>query len=422
MILKTIREKEQARFEGIVRYVLTDDKERLREGGFVLTHNILGSSIPEITQELIENDNQRTKKRKNSVLLYHEILSFNPKDQEHLNQAKLRDIAEKYIEIRCPKALVLAVPHQEKDHVHIHFVISGSEFRSDTLLRMDNKQFERVKRSIETYQIETYPELKHSIVHLNKEKNRKLNRQERDKSVRKERAYQMKRKKEERGEKMDKERLGIAIKQMLDHSKTKAEFLAFIEGQDKLEYYMRADKLAGVVYYGRKYRFTTLGIEKKKLLELENRPLEKTKQKQTKKLEKGRKKTEFEKAQEKLIESYQLRFETLELSSDPKKEERKLKELVRDIMEESKSMSHFLYLLHQTGISPQVEQRKFVGVYYKKEIYNLEQMNLVTKAKAKQKEYTQRKEQQAKKKLVKENTQISQDIEIDLYSGGFGFF
>lgn len=424
MILKTLRLKHQNCFGRLVRYVLTDNRNQLREQGFVLTHNILGQDEQGITQDFVYNDHLRTNKRKNSVLLYHEILSFSSDDYEHITDEKLRDIAEKYIEIRCPKALVLAVPHFEKDHAHIHFVISGTEYANPKkLLRMDNRKFEQVKRSIEQYQIEKHSDLSHSIVYTNKPKREKLNQKERDKSVRKERAYQVKQKKKARGQKMDKERLSLALKQMLELSSNASDFMQYIQNQEQLEVYTRNGQLAGVKYYNRKYRFRTLGIADEKLLKLQNRELEKVKDKDKFKKEVPTKKTarqiQFEVAQKQFIASTQKRFEQLEAMKNPNVENRKLAALVGDIMGGSRTMKHFLFLLKETGIEPSVKDGKFMGVYFKKELHSLGQLRLLDKARKKQEIYKKNREKKQEFLAQKQGKDFQQDLEVDIFTSLF---
>lgn len=267
MILKTLRVKKQERFGQLVKYVLTHENE-LREDGFLLTHNIMSDDIKGITQAFEANDAYRTNKRKNSVLMYHEIMSFAPEDSENLTAEKLEDIAQEYIRIRGHKGLAIAKPHFEKSHWHIHFLYSGTEYRSNALLRMDNKTFEKIRKGIEQYQIDRYPELCHSIVYTNKPARERLRQKEVDKSVRKEKEYQAKKS----GRVLDKERLSKAVQEMYARSKNTQAFLTFLADQPELESYFYRGKLAGIKYgknKNRKYRFTTLGITKEMLLELE---------------------------------------------------------------------------------------------------------------------------------------------------------
>lgn len=433
MILKTLRIKNQSGFERLVRYVLTDDKEHLREKGFMLTHNILSNDIEGITKEFVANDNFRIKKRKGLVLLYHEILSFSDKDQRHLTDEKLRDIAEQYIQIRCPNALALAVPHYEKNHTHIHVLVSGSEYRSkNKLLRMDNKQFEHVKHSIESYQVECYSELSNSIVYINKPKREKLNQKDRDKNVRKERAYQAKSKKKEKGGKMDKERLSIATQQMLDCSSSALEFMTFINSQEKLEVYHRGGKIAGVIYYGRKYRFTTLGISKERLRALEE---EKSKVKDLplktgnmnllssvlseKKLQEQLGMIRKE-DQNKMLHQYTSKLQAIGQQT-PSKQKKALKVFFVNLLNKSKTMNQLVFFTSKVGLKPCIEDSRFVGIKHEGQLYTFKDLDLKEVLREKQNEFEQFQKHMEELKNQKEKQKMARDIETDLYLGG-GFF
>ena len=100
--------------------------------------------------------------------MYHEILSFHKADREHLTPEVLEDLTRKYLSLRAPDGLAFASSHHDREHIHVHIVLSGTELRSSKTLRMDNPTFTRVRRQIEAYQLEKYPELTKSVVHLTK--------------------------------------------------------------------------------------------------------------------------------------------------------------------------------------------------------------------------------------------------------------
>ena len=114
--------------------------------------------------EFKANDKYR-KKRKNGVVAYHEILSFSPEDEQHLTKAMLFDLAQQYIQLRGENALCIAQAHLQENHKHIHLLFSGVEYRSSITLRLDNKNFRRIRKEIERYQREHYPELEASLVY-----------------------------------------------------------------------------------------------------------------------------------------------------------------------------------------------------------------------------------------------------------------
>ncbi|MEL7534909.1 MAG: relaxase/mobilization nuclease domain-containing protein, partial [Bacteroidota bacterium] len=67
------------------------------------------------------NETFRERKRTNSVILTHEILSFHPGDTPYLSVEIIEDLARKYIELRNPNGIYLGAIHLAKDHYHVHF-------------------------------------------------------------------------------------------------------------------------------------------------------------------------------------------------------------------------------------------------------------------------------------------------------------
>lgn len=131
-------------------------------------HNILGVDTEDevnILKAFQENDAYR-KERANGNALYHEIISFHPKDSTFLLEHPeiLEDITRAYLELRAPKALAYACPHLDKAHLHLHIMISGNEMESEQTIRIGKEEFEAVKIAIQEYQLEHYPELENSYV------------------------------------------------------------------------------------------------------------------------------------------------------------------------------------------------------------------------------------------------------------------
>jgi len=168
VIVKTLRWKVGA-FGRLVDYVGKNLVAYVgKEGGHseMLLHNLRPTrDLDDIARQFAENDTYR-KRRKNGVAMYHEIISFHVRDRESITSGVLEDITREYLRLRAPRALAFACPHYDREHVHVHIAISGTEFRRSKTLRMDNRAFMRLRRQIERYQIDRYPELSHSIVYL----------------------------------------------------------------------------------------------------------------------------------------------------------------------------------------------------------------------------------------------------------------
>jgi hypothetical protein len=255
MILKTIRWKSN-NFKKIISYILDKDW-KTNKSSFAIYNNI--KRPDKILQEFKNNDRYR-KRRKNGVVLYHEVLSFHQKDSKKLTLIKLKEIAEKYISIRSPNALCFASPHFDTDNIHIHFCFSGTEYKSSKTLRMDNKFFKKIKLDIEAYQKKQFPELVNSIVYSTEK--------ELDKRFDKDKYYQTKNRLNKANTKTDKDQLKDSIKIIFLKSTNFDDFIENLK-LNKYEVYSYRNKPRGIIFNKRKYRFKLLGIDKKRFDQIE---------------------------------------------------------------------------------------------------------------------------------------------------------
>lgn len=269
MIIKTLRCKKKD-FSKMLSYVWSEqvrDADELTT--FTLSHNLRSRELGSIIEEFKQNDQYR-KERKRGVVLYHEILSFSPEDRKKITVEMLQSIATEYIRLRNDRALCLCRPHLEKDHLHLHFVFSGTEFKSAKTLRMDNEKFKSIRKQMEVFQKHYFPELTHSLVYENFEK-KKTNKLEQDRNTRKQRSKEMSKRV---GEKMTEKQVFIqTCMKALESSKTINEFIKAIQ-REGLETYKRGKKINGVVSTGgRKYRFTSL-VGKSAIVQLQQNQVE----------------------------------------------------------------------------------------------------------------------------------------------------
>ncbi|MBI4930849.1 MAG: relaxase/mobilization nuclease domain-containing protein [Bacteroidetes bacterium] len=146
---------------------MMNDKERLfdEEGkGFVITHNLYRNSVGEWVEQYKENEIHRINKRKNAVYLTHEILSWHKDDTAKISLGAMEDMAREYIELRNPNGLYIGIPHTDKEHYHVHFAVSALEFHNGKTMRLSKKEFALLKKRIQQYQQDKYPELSKSVV------------------------------------------------------------------------------------------------------------------------------------------------------------------------------------------------------------------------------------------------------------------
>jgi hypothetical protein len=247
MIVKTTRWK-QTNIEYLINYI-NNDKGVATENKqiFSVFHNICQPNLKNAIEAFKSNDVYR-KKRKQGVVFYHEILSFHNNDKEDLTIDKMENMAYKYIEVRGNNAICFAKPHLDKDNFHIHFCFSGTEYKSQKTLRMDNKTFKQVRLAIERYQMENFPELSNSIVY-HKSKEKTLNKT-------KDKEYQQKKRTHKA---TDKDQVIDILKDHYNIAKSYDEFCHNLS-ENKFELYYYRDKVSGIFFNKRKYRFNTLGF------------------------------------------------------------------------------------------------------------------------------------------------------------------
>lgn len=400
MLIKTLRCHEVKGINRLVDYIISD-KDRIQnmKDTFFIAHNMYGDEAKHFKEAFNANDQYR-KKRKRGVVAYHEVLAFSPSDKVSLKE--LEELSLKYIELRASDALVLAKPHVEDGHYHVHFLISGTACCSSKVMRLNNKVFKKLQKDMELYQIKQYPHLTNSIVYLTAKEQERTLRQKQDQRTRKDKEVQTK-KRLGKYQKLDKEKLGIAVSQMVDYSQSKVDFFNYLQQQNLIHYYYR-EKLAGVIYKGRKYRFTTLGIAKEKLLSLPDLPQKNRFKGFIKEL------ISKDKDSKEWVKTYQERLFKLQILEE-KKQLKHLKILIQNILDKSFSFSQFIYFCRATGLYSYQEKGIVKGISFCYKQYSFLKLGLLDKVLNLQKLEQKRKD----RKLTKEQDQYNNKLESSMY-------
>ena len=239
MIIKSISWKQGARanhFTTLLNYI-NKGVEGLNTPIF---HNLKSATDDRslIAEEFAQNAGY-SPKRKNGVLCYHEVLSF----QGSHPAEKLENIAQEYLRLRAPNALAYAKLHRDTDNPHIHFCISANQIKQKAKNRMSRAEFERVKTTLREYVKVRYPE----ILPVQPQKT-VLNNQKKL------------RPKHPPGQTI-KSDLSEKILQSFESTQTPTDALKLLAGSG-IEMYQRGrEAFYGVVYRGKKYRLSTLGVK-----------------------------------------------------------------------------------------------------------------------------------------------------------------
>lgn len=250
MILKSLSRKSGTR--QILNYLFKDEEKfgKSQSKPLVIRKNVRSRTLDKWVKEFKANEAMRIHQRKNSVEVYHTVLSFSAKDKEHINEKMLRDIAKQYMKERGENNLYIGTAHFDHDHIHLHMVMSGTKYMTGLANRQSRAEFQKLKLMMDAYQQKKYPELIHSLPKHGRSQERKKNQ-----ISPKQRSIDIRA--------IQKESLLKSLDLAYTKSKSKDDFLKNLVALGH-EPYSRGGKVTGVKFEGdRKFRFTTLEYKDK---------------------------------------------------------------------------------------------------------------------------------------------------------------
>lgn len=245
MIIKS-KSRKIGNFEQLYDYMKKGAEKH--NGPHVYSKNVYSRDRDGILKEFADNAELFTK-RKNSVYMYHEIISITRTHglSVEKQQAALHQIVQEYVENRATNNLVWGYMHNDaKTNLHFHLMISSNERGNTKNLRLSIKDFEDSKKHLESWTNTHFPELQQGIV-INKkaQKNRSQNGVELEKRT---------------GHLPERERVTKALEQIFAKTTAKADFFDMLSAEH-LEIYTRGQQVGFVdSMTGRKYRLSTLGL------------------------------------------------------------------------------------------------------------------------------------------------------------------
>ncbi|MBL4585684.1 MAG: relaxase/mobilization nuclease domain-containing protein [Flavobacteriales bacterium] len=251
MIIKSLPKK-TVNYNHLVEYVLTDGGKSSELDGFTVFHNLYGIETEEIARQFKENSQKI--KHYAKVRGYHEIISWNPVDEQYLSEDVLRRFAEKYIELRGKNALCLAKPHFSTNHPHIHLIFSALDFEGKRSMRANNQTFYGVRREMEEFQKTHFPLMK-SLVYQHFGKELPLKNQ-----TGKHLSHGEMQLKKRSDSPTKKEQLTKSFLSILNGSDSLGEAIDNLK-ENGITLYQRSGKTTGIQVGKKSYRFSTLKIE-----------------------------------------------------------------------------------------------------------------------------------------------------------------
>lgn len=290
MIIKSLSRKSNP--TQLIKYALRysmkeNDKQAQEEQAIVLLkHNLRSKKIEGYIKEFKENETYRIYRRKDSIVLFHTILSFAPDDTKRINKPMLKDIAKKFVELRGFDCLNLAVAHLEKDHKHIHVLTSGVKTNGRSS-RVSKQTFAHILNDLETYQQETYPNLIHS-----KNTHAKIKMPDRKQLV----SHLQKTRKS------NKLSLVSHLEKAYQNAQSQEGFTKRLSSGG-YEIYFRNGRPQGIVTEGKKFRFTNLNFDIANFKKLNEKELKNSKALTAIQAIRFKETKQIEKAGEKLLKS-----------------------------------------------------------------------------------------------------------------------
>ena len=261
MILKNLTRRSNT--GQLVNYLFKQEKDNKPKP--ILKHNLRSRTTKGWTKEFDQNFESRIHRRSNNISLHHTIISFSNKDKNQINPELLKDITKKYIELRGKENIYLASSHHDKEHIHLHIVMSSTKLITGESNRISRQEFKDLKLALDAYQKEKFPELKHSLPAHGKSQKLQLSDPEQKLQDRE-------------GKLSQKQELFQAVQSAYARSKSVDNFLSEIKSGG-YKTYERGGKVYGLEdESGRHYRFSTLGFDLNKLEDKDRQTQEEAKQ------------------------------------------------------------------------------------------------------------------------------------------------
>lgn len=263
MIIK-IKTHKRPSFKALINYMIHDKDRLFDEKGksFLLTHNVKGKKPESWAKQFEKNETFRLRKRSDSVYCTHEILSWHRDDAKNIHAGMLESMVNEYIRLRNNNGMFIAVAHYDRSHYHVHICASGIEYRTGRTMRLSKINLQKLKKDIQNYQIEKFPELAKSVVSHGNSKSLKSDKETQDKL--------------RSGRESDKEQLLGILKTCYKKAKSKKSFFELL-AECGVKNYKRGGKISGVVFQDRKFRLNRLGFSED-IVEILNKSIMRTKE------------------------------------------------------------------------------------------------------------------------------------------------
>ena len=140
MIIKAVSHT-RVHYGSFLDYVLDEEKQIDPESQWRIVENIDCVPTDKKGLERAYLKNARLKpKRKNGVVMYHELISASP--NSGATPEIMYDLTLQYLKLRNTKnGLAVASMHADKNHLHVHIMLSGNEQGGERSTALSRKEF-----------------------------------------------------------------------------------------------------------------------------------------------------------------------------------------------------------------------------------------------------------------------------------------
>lgn len=294
MIIKSLTRKDKQSYKQLLQYISQEAKVGKRDPLF-FSHNIIGVDVDEIAQEMRANYDHRQRIREDENSLLHYVLSFHKDDEPVLSRDVLTDIVYEFVDEFSPNGMAYGALHSDQDHLHCHVVLTANEVESNQLIY--KKRYlskEQKQRPIEErgYKERTFEESKNRVRSFARERSRQyakqrgLNKQyqehglyhsfderftthTRDGKKRTAAELDNRVRKNGRGSKDQRNRKGRILNilatdsiQAINQAGNFQSFIKTLQSKGYQMYRTQRGTINGIMYQGKKYRFTTTLLPK----------------------------------------------------------------------------------------------------------------------------------------------------------------
>jgi len=244
MIIKSMSRSSMS-FSSLYDYLTRDSDAELS------THNLYSSAYnrESIVKEFMDNASH-LKRSRGKNYLYHEIISLQQSALSLEAQSKiLKELSHYYLTHRASEHLSFSALHKDKDHIHMHLMISANTITGNRRIRLSKKEFASIQKNAEQYLAQNYPELE-ATEHYQRE-------QPEAKKAKSSRSEQELKSRSKKGSK--KEELFNTLKNLFEKATSENYFTNALKNRE-IAFYTRG-KTTGVIFEGKKYRLKTLGLQ-----------------------------------------------------------------------------------------------------------------------------------------------------------------